>query len=225
MACMDAVTAPGLSAAAALEAARRFGSNTLPDAAEGWARRALRPIVSPITGMLVLAAALSWWTGKRADAWIILALLALNIGIGVWHEWKADDSIRKLRERLTFSVHAKRDGAWVWVPSTALVPGDVIELRIGAVVPADATIILAENLSINESVLTGESLPKEKSRGDAAYSGSFVATGEGAAQVMAIGTATAFGKTVSLVERTKRRSALEKDIVLFLKPGCSSYVS
>ncbi|HET8581214.1 MAG TPA: plasma-membrane proton-efflux P-type ATPase [Candidatus Paceibacterota bacterium] len=210
---MDISNEAGLSEADVAAALKQYGPNTLPEKKKNWFTRLWGWVASPITVMLLLAAGLSWYAGKHADAWIILALFVVNITISIWHEWKTDDSIAKLQKRLELSVRTKRSGKWEWIPSTQLVPGDIITLSIGAVVPADATILKAENLSINESVLTGESLPKEKKVDETAYSGSFVATGSGVARVTATGGNTNFGKTVGLVERTKRRSALETDIL------------
>jgi H+-transporting ATPase len=203
----------GLSTAEVEKLRDQYGLNQLPVKKKSFIKKLLRWIVSPVSLMLIAAAVLSLFDGSVVDFWIIIVLFLSNFLITVWHEAKADKSIEKLEENLKFKIKTMRDGEWVMVDTTMLVPGDIISLKIGAVVPADVTIVDEVNLSINESVLTGESLPQTKAVGDLAYSGSFVATGRGTGKVTAIGANTNFGKTVTSVDKTVRRSALEKDIL------------
>ncbi|HVY35894.1 MAG TPA: plasma-membrane proton-efflux P-type ATPase [Candidatus Paceibacterota bacterium] len=203
----------GLQSGEVTRLLKNYGSNSLPVEKKNIAKTFFHWVISPVSLMLLAAAFLSLVNGSTVDFWIILALFFSNFFITVWHEGKADRSIKKLQEHLTVSVRALRDGHWILIPSATLVPGDIIELGVGSIVPADILILDETNLSVDESVLTGESLPKTKSKNDSAYSGSFVTTGQGTGRVVATGASTSFGKTVASIDRTPRKSALEKDIL------------
>jgi H+-transporting ATPase len=202
-----------MTSAAAAAWERTHGYNEIAEKREGLAKKILRRSLSPISGMLLLAAALSYISGKSFDGSFILVLLVINIGVTVWQERKADTAIEKLNEHLATSVKALRDGKWTPLASRFLVPGDVVELKAGNVIPADAKALAANSASANEAALTGESLPKEKRPGDALYSGSFVASGLITAEVTAIGNATSFGKTFAKAGEGRKKSALERDIL------------
>ena len=163
--------------------------------------------------MLLVAAALSLYIGQRFDGFFILALLVLNVGMTLWHTRKADTALRALKAQLSVEAKVMRDGVWKKVPSRELVLGDVIECSVGALVTADACVDTAVNLEINEAVLTGESLPKEKHEGDTAYSGSVVVTGTFTGTVTATGNAAFFGKIASSGKEGKRKSSMERDIL------------
>ncbi len=207
----------GISTQAAQEYHAAHGYNEIDEHRQTLAEKILRKSVSPITGMLLLAAVLSYVSGKAFDGSFILFLLVLNVGISVWQERKADTAIQELNEHLAASVKTLRDGAWKTVPSRLLAPGDVIELRSGSVIPADAEALEANSASANEAAVTGESLPKEKKAGDTLYSGSFVASGVITARVTAVGNQTSFGKTLAKAEVGPQRSALERDILRITK--------
>jgi len=207
----------GLSAKEVAERLKTYGPNTIEEKKVSFFSHFVKWVSSPMSIMFIVAGGLSLAAGERSDAIIILALFVMNIGVGVWHEAKADNTIEKLKEKLTVAVKVFRDAAWKSIPSTGLVPGDIVELSVGDLVPADVTFISAKNLSVNESVITGESLPKEKKTGETAYSGSFVSTGIAAAQVSATGKKTYFGTTLSLIDTGKRQSKLEKDILSISK--------
>ncbi|MBU6323171.1 MAG: HAD-IC family P-type ATPase [Patescibacteria group bacterium] len=198
------------------EAARvraRVGENAIAAKKKSGIEKFIKWFFSPIPLMLVAAAALSFASGKIPDGWIILFLLLANYGVQLWHEHKADQAVAKLEEHLAVSANVLRGGAWKTVPAAELVPDDLIALRVGSIVPADAKVLSGSNLSINESMLTGESLPKEKAKDDILYSGSFVVTGSANALVTATGARTYFGTTVKTVEMARKRSALEHDIL------------
>ncbi len=189
------------------------GYNEITEKRQSLVAKIAQKSVSPISGMLLLAAVLSYASGKDFDGSFILALLALNVGVTVWQERKADTAIEKLNEHLSVSVKTLRDGVWQTIASRLLVPGDRIELRSGNVVPADAKVLQANSVTANEAALTGESLPKEKRAGDPLYSGSFVASGIVSGEVTAIGSFTSFGKTLAKSGTMPKRSQLEKDIL------------
>lgn len=192
----------------------QYGLNEISAEKVSPLKRFIKRLVSPIALMLLVAALLSLLIDKIFDFYFILALMVLNFLIGFWQENKADTAIQKLKESISIKAKVFRNNSWQWVDSKYIVPGDILELMVGDIVPADMKILEATNLSVNESVLTGESLPKEKAINDIAYSGSFLTTGRAKAEVVSTGKNTYFGKTVMLIEKSQRRSLLEKDILV-----------
>lgn len=170
-------------------------------------------VFNPITIMLVLASILSFVVHETFDGYFILVLLLINSAISWWQESKADTAIARLNESLEQSVVAFRDGSWKQTPSRELVRGDIVKLSSGDVVPADAVLIEDHHVSVNESVLTGESLDVQKQVGDILFSGSHMAAGVAIVRVEHTGARTKFAKTLFSVERVKKQSLLERDIV------------
>lgn len=207
------ITYHGLTSQQVSESLKKYGPNSLPIQKKNVFLKFFRWVISPVSLMLLAAAFLSLLSGNTTDFWIILVLFFSNFLITVWHESKADHSIEKLQRHLEFKARVFRDSSWITVNSTVLVPGDVVELKVGSTVPADIEINTETNLSIDESVLTGESLPKYKSQNDIAYAGSFVDTGAGVGTVIATGGQTNFGKTITIIDQAPHKSALEKDIL------------
>lgn len=207
----------GLTTEQVSELLKKNGPNEIPTKHDSKLKKLLKLLFSPISFMLLAAAILSYVTGKVFDFYFIIALIFLNSGISFWQESKADNAIKKLNEHLASQVKVFRDKKWQQIDSRSIVPGDVVEISVGGVLPADGQMLEASNLSINESALTGESLPKEKNKNDKAFSGSFVATGKGILQITATGRNTYFGKTLSSIEKTKKKSILEQDIVRISK--------
>ena len=191
----------------------KFGLNDVEAREASFIKKFLAPLYSPISLMLLAAALLSRLNGKVFDFYFILALYFVNYSIQKWQEFKADKAIEELRNKLSFEVSTLRDGKWVFVSAKQLVPGDRIRLGLGSIIPADAVVLSSKNLSVNEAVLTGESMPKEKKAGDKIYSGSFISTGNLDAQVTATGKNTSFGKTIFSIEQPAGKSILEKDIL------------
>lgn len=124
--------------------------------------------------MIEIAALLSAGLGHWDDLTIILVMLFINAGVGFWQEFKADNAIALLKQRLALKARVKRDGTWKDIEAKRLVPGDVCLVKLGNVIPADLKLIDGKYLSVDQSALTGESLPVDKKRGDDAYSGSIV---------------------------------------------------
>ncbi len=211
------ITAGGLTSEEVTKRFKEYGPNEIPEKKASFFMKIVKWLVSPIALMLLAAALLSLISGKTFDFWFILFLMVLNFIIGFWQENKADNAIQKLKESLAMQVKVLRNGTWVWVDSKSIVPGDVVELMVGDIVPADGTLFEVKNLTVNEAVLTGESLPKDKAVKDTVYSGSFIATGSATMTVTATGVKTNFGKTITLVERVTRKSILEKDILTISK--------
>ena len=203
----------GLSTAEADALRATYGANILVEKQQSFFAKFISWAVSPVSLMLLATAVVSFAAGKIEDAWIISALFCMNFGISIWHEYKADSSIKKLQEHLTLKIKTMRDKAWRMIDASLLVPGDIVSVQGGSVVPADAVLDEANNVSVNESMLTGESLPKAKTKGDTLYSGSFLTTGLAIAHISATGPRTYFGKTVTGIDTGKKRSSLEQDIL------------
>ena len=148
-----------------------------------------------------------------ADFIIILVLLLANAVVGFWEEFQAGNAIVALKANLALKARVKRDGAWADVPARDLVPGDLIRLRLGDIVPADALLLEGEPVEVDQSALTGESLPVSRKTGEAVYSGSILKRGEIDALVSATGKATYFGKTAQLVESAHTVSHFQKAVL------------
>jgi H+-transporting ATPase len=207
----------GLTSSQAESLLKQNGSNEIPEKNNNVLVKLLHRLFSPISLMLFAAAVLSFFIGKVFDFYFILILLFLNVGIALWQENKADNAIKKLNDNLSQKFKTLRDNNWQEIDSRQLVVGDLIQLSSGDIIPADGKIIEAKYVSINESALTGESLPKDKKMGDGVFSGSFLAAGLATIQITATGKNTNFGKTVFSVERLRKKSLLEKDILSISK--------
>jgi H+-transporting ATPase len=167
----------------------------------------------PIPWMIEVAAILSAIINHWEDFGVIFVLLLLNAFVGFWQEYKADDAISLLKKKLALNARVFRDGKWIELAARDLVPGDVVRIRLGEIIPADIKLISGDYLSIDESALTGESLPVEKHKSDLAYSGSVIRQGEMNGLVVATGLNTFFGKTAKLVEEAKTISHFQKAVI------------
>jgi H+-transporting ATPase len=198
------------------EAQRRlaqYGRNAIEEKRVSPAWRFVAFFWGPIPWMIEIAAALSAAVRHWPDFIIIFAMLLINACVGFWEEFKADTAIGALKRRLALRARALRGGQWRELPADELVPGDIVELRLGNIVPADCRLIGGEYLSVDQSALTGESLPVDKKPGDAAYSGSIVRMGEMKAAVTATGMNTYFGRTARLVETAETRSHFQQAVL------------
>ena len=214
-----AITAPTEADAAGLseaEAARRltqYGENALVEHRVSVFERLARFFWGPIPWMIEIAAVLSGVLQHWADLSIILAMLFINAGVGFWQEFKADNAIALLKQRLALKARVKRDGVWKDVEAKLLVSGDVVHVKLGNIVPADLKLIAGAYLSVDQSALTGESLPVDKKVGDQAYSGSIAKQGEMDGVVTATGMNTYFGKTAKLVQQAKTVSHFQRAVL------------
>ena len=197
----------GLSSEEARARLQQYGYNEITEhEAAGW-QRLFQRLWAPIPWMIEAAAVLSALAGRWEDFAIIMLLLVVNTGVDYYQESKALSAIRVLKQKLARTARALRDGTWKELPARELVPGDVIKLAIGNVVPADATLMQdGAFLAVDESALTGESLPVQKGFSDTVYADAIVKQGEATALVQATGAETYFGKTVSLVAKAQRES-------------------
>jgi H+-transporting ATPase len=203
----------GLSAAEAAARLQRYGPNVIEEKRASLFLKLLTYLWGPIPWMIEVAAILSGAVQRWDDFAIIMAMLMINAGVGFWQEFKADNAIAALKQTLALKARVLRDGTWQSVPSAELVPGDVIGIRLGNIVPADAKLAGGEYLSVDQSALTGESLPVDKKPGDVAYSGSITRLGEMTAVVTATGGDTYFGRTAKLVGGAGRRSHFQQAVL------------
>ena len=167
----------------------------------------------PIPWMIEIAALLSAFIQRWEDFIIISLLLLLNGVVGFWQENKADNAIELLKKKMALQARVLRNGEWKVIPARELVPGDMIRIRSGDIVPADLKLVEGDYLQVDESALTGESLPVDKSSNDIAYSGSVIQKGEMSALVFATGMDTFFGKTTRLLADVKTQSHFQKAII------------
>ncbi len=203
----------GLSSAQAEERIVRYGTNEIGEARRNPVLVFLGYFWAPIPWMIEVALILSVVVGHWPEAIVIAILLGMNGLVSFVEEHQAASAIAALKQRLGGATTALRDGAWVELPVRELVPGDVIRLRLGDVVPADAQIIDDVSLDIDQSALTGESLPVERGVGGVAYSGSVVVHGEGNAVVYATAGSSFFGATAKLVQTAGTVSHFQRAVL------------
>jgi H+-transporting ATPase len=197
------------------EARRRletFGPNATPDTTAQPLRRALSKLWAPVPWMLEAAIVLQVALGKYVEAAIIAGLLVFNAALGLFQEGRAQATLAALKSRLALSASVRRDGAWKTVPAAELVPGDVVKLSLGSVVPADAR-LTAGDVLLDQSMLTGESVPIEGGTGLQTYAGALVRRGEAVAEVTATGARTKFGRTAELVRTAHVVSSQQKAVL------------
>ena len=203
----------GLSKAEAQKRLEKYGYNELPEKKGSPVLKFLSYFWGPIPGMIMVAAILSGILRHWPDLGVILVLLVMNAVVGFREEYQAGNVIAALKQKLAVQAKVKRDGAWASVPARELVPGDVIRLRIGDIVPADARLLEGDSVEVDQSALTGESLPVERKSGEAVYSGSIIRRGEIDALAYATGSSTYYGKTAELVRTTETRSHLQRAVI------------
>lgn len=203
----------GLSSREAERLLAEYGENALQEKQVSALRKLLSYFWGPIPWMIEIAALLSALIRHWPDLAIILAMLLINAGVGFWQESTAESAIALLKRRLALKARVRRDGVWKDVDAKYLVPGDVVHVKLGNVVPADLMLADGDYLSVDESVLTGESLPVDKKVGDSAYSGSIAKKGEMSGIVTATGMRTFFGKTAKLVEEAKPVSHFQRAVL------------
>jgi H+-transporting ATPase len=203
----------GLSVAEAEKRFKEFGPNEIPEKRTNPIVKFLSYFWGPIPWMIEAAVVLSALIGHWDDFAIILALLFVNAVVGFWQEYKADNAIELLKQRLALKARVLRDGKWSEIPARELVPEDVVRVRLGDVAPADIKLSEGEYLLVDQSALTGESLPVEKHVSDVTYAGSVIRQGEMNGFVVGTGINSYFGRTAKLVEEAKTRSHFQKAVI------------
>ena len=198
-------TAAGLSSQEAAQRLARWGPNAVSSH-----RARLLPVLwhqlrSPLLALLLVAAVASYFTGERSDALIIGVIVGLSVGLGFVNEYRAEKAAEALHSQIRHQTVVIRDERPTTIEVTALVPGDLVELRLGDIVPADIRLLTATGLECDESVLTGESMPAAKNTGavptgtplaelcGCALMGTVVSAGSGQGVVAATGAGTEFG--------------------------------
>jgi H+-transporting ATPase len=203
----------GLSSAEAQARLNQCGFNELPQEKVNPLIKFLSYFWGPIPWMIELAAILSAVVHHWEDFFIILALLLMNAGVGFWEEFQAGNAVAALKATLASQARVKRDGTWTTIPTRELVPGDVVHIRIGDIVPADTRLLEGDPVMVDQSALTGESLPVARKSGEAIYSGSILKQGEVDGLVYATGQNTYFGKTAHLVETAHTVSHFQRAVL------------
>jgi H+-transporting ATPase len=207
------VLSHGLTQAEAEKRLAQFGPNELVEEKTNPILKFLSYLWGPIPWMIEIAAILSGIAHHWEDLGIILTLLVVNAIVGFWEEHQAGNAIAALKEKLALAAKVLRDGGWKSIPARQLVPGDRIRVRLGDIIPADAQLVEGQPLEVDQSALTGESLPVTHNPGEIVYSGSIVRQGEADALVQATGTRTYFGKTAELVKEAHTTSHFQKAVL------------
>ncbi len=203
----------GLTQEEAAARLKKDGPNAITEEHINPIMRFLKFLWGPIAWMIEVAAVLSAVVRHWEDFIMIFFMLALNAVVGFWEEFKADNEIQALKKHLALHCRVLRDGKWGDVGAKTLVTGDIVMVKLGNVVPADLKLVDGDYLSIDQSALTGESLPVDKKKNDVAYSGSIVRMGQMNGLVVATGMNTLFGRTAKLVESVKTVSHFQKAVV------------
>lgn len=203
----------GLTQAEAQKRLAQYGPNEIEEKKTNAFLKFLTYFWGPIPWMIEAAVILSAVDRHWPDFFIILILLVANAVVGFWEEHQAGNAIEALKAKLAIKAQVKRDGKWTNPAARELVPGDVIHLRLGDIVPADARLLEGDQIEVDQSALTGESLPVTHQSGDAVFSGSIIRTGEIDAMVYGTGSNTYFGKTAQLVQGAQTTSHFQRAVL------------
>ena len=203
----------GLSQAEAQRRLAQYGPNEIEEKKTNPFLKFLTYFWGPIPWMIEAAVILSAVARHWPDFAIILVLLLANAVVGFWEEHQAGNAIEALKAELAIKARVIRDGKWINPAARDLVPGDVIRLRLGDIVPADARLLDGDPVELDQSALTGESLPATRKPGEAVFSGSIIRQGEIGAMVYATGANTYFGKTAQLVQQAKTVSHFQRAVL------------
>jgi len=203
----------GLSGAEASGRLQQYGPNSLGEKKESALLKLLGYFWGPIPWMIEVAAILSALDRHWPDFWIIITLLLFNAGVGFWQEYTAGNAVEALKKQLAMKARVLRDDNWQEIEAAQLVPDDIIRIRLGDIIPADVVLVEGDYLSVDQSALTGESLPVSKESGDEAYSGTIAKQGEVVARVTNTGRNTKFGQTAGLVAQAKTVSHFQKAVL------------
>jgi H+-transporting ATPase len=203
----------GLSQAEAQKRLTQYGPNEIEEKKTNPFLKFLTYFWGPIPWMIEAAVILSAVARHWPDFLIILLLLLANAVVGFWEEHQAGNAIAALKAKLAIKALVKRDGKWTSPEARELVPGDVIRVGLGDIVPADARLLEGDPIEVDQSALTGESLPATRKPGEAVFSGSIIRLGEIEAMVYATGQNTYFGKTAQLVQEAHTVSHFQRAVL------------
>ncbi len=203
----------GLTSSEATTRLSKFGMNALSEKKASLFMKLFKFFWGPIPWMIEIAALISGLLERWPDFILITALLLINTLLGFFHEFQADSAIAALKKKLALKTRVKRDGTWTDLAAINLVPGDIVSIKLGNIVPADIKLISGEYLSVDESALTGESLPSDKKIDDQIFSGTIVKQGEMTGIVTETGMNTFFGQTAKLIESAKTVSHFQQAVL------------
>jgi H+-transporting ATPase len=189
-----------------------LGSNAIADVSQHPVQRALGKLWAPVPWMLEAAILLQLFLGDYVEAGVVAVLLIANAAIGFFQEARAQATLDALKSRLALVAVVQRDGIWITIPAATLVAGDLVKLSLGSVVAADVR-LLDGSILVDQSMLTGESLPVEAGAGIETYAGALIRRGEAVGEVIATGIRTKFGRTAELVRSAKVESSEQKAIL------------
>lgn len=206
----------GLTEAEAKNRLDKYGMNTVQEERTNPVLKFLKKFWAPVPWMLEITAVVTFLIGKDVDTYIIISLLLFNGFIGFLQESKADSAVELLSQKIRVNARVIRDKKWKQIPSAELVPGDVVYVRMGDLVPADLKIIFGE-VSVDQSQLTGESVPVRRTSNEVIFSGSVLNRGEANCVVLFTGSKTMYGRTAELVKSAKSESHLEKLVIGIVK--------
>ncbi len=212
----DVPVPAGLTSQEARLRLEKSGPNAVADTSESPLRRALTKFWAPVPWMLEAAIMLELVLGKVVEAGIIATLLAFNAALGFFQEGHAQATLAALKSRLALNATVRRDNDWKAIPATELVVGDVVKLSLGAVVAADVRLTDGSVL-LDQSMLTGESVPIEAGARFETYAGALVRRGEAVAEVTATGARTKFGRTAELVRTAHVVSSQQKAVLRVIR--------
>src|SRR6202453_5231647 len=210
------VTANGLTSAEACSRLQKDGPNAMPDVSAHPLRHALAKFWAPVPWLLEASIVVELVLHKYFEASIIAGLLVFNAALAYFQEGRAQATLRALNSRLALNASVERDGAWKTVPAGELVRGDLVKLSLGGVVAADVHLVRGSVL-LDQSMLTGESLPIEAGPGVDTYAGALVRRGEATALVTATGIHTKFGRTAELVRTAHASSSQQKAVLRIVR--------
>ncbi len=203
---------PGLTSEQVLQRRQQYGSNAMSQTARTPWQRLLWKFWAPVPWMLELAILLQFMLREYVEALVIALLLLFNAALGWFQEQRAQATLDALKSQLALLAVVQRDGVWQTLAASELVPGDIVKLTLGGIVPADVR-LLEGSILLDQSMLTGESLPVEGAPGTSTYAGSLVRRGEAVAEVTAIGERTKFGKTAELVRVAHGPSSQQQTVL------------
>lgn len=205
--------AKGLTSAEASARLTKFGANALAEKHESKLKKFLSYFWGPMPWMVEAPAVMALIIQDWVDFFIITFMLIFNAVLGFWEESAASSALDSLKNSLALKAKALRDGTWGDLEARNLVPGDIVRIRLGDVIPADGVLLEGDYLSVDQAALTGESLAVNRKSGETVYSGSIVKKGEMTMLVTTTGAHTFFGRTASLVASAGAKSHFQKAVV------------
>jgi H+-transporting ATPase len=206
-------TRKGLTSAEASARIAKYGRNAIVAHTESLWRKLATYFWGPLPWMIEAAALISLVRRDWSDFAVVGGLLIYNAAVGFWQDFKATNALDALKKGLAPKARVLRDGAWTSIDAADLAPGDVVNITAGQIVPADLLLIEGEYLTVDQSALTGESLPVSKKVGDAAYSGGIAKQGDMTGVVVKTGNNTFFGRTAKLVTAAGTTSHSQKAVL------------